>query len=32
VAAYRAFYRGEKQHFARWTRRPAPGWWMSDAR
>lgn len=31
VAAYRAFYLGEKYHFARWTRRPAPGWWIPDA-
>jgi len=22
---------GEKQRFARWTRRPAPVWWLSDA-
>jgi hypothetical protein len=27
VAAYRAFYLGEKYHFATWTRRPAPDWW-----
>jgi hypothetical protein len=27
VAAYRAFYRGEKHSFATWTRRPAPDWW-----
>ncbi len=27
VEAYRAFYRGAKAHLARWTRRPAPGWW-----
>ncbi|MCK9503363.1 MAG: pyrimidine dimer DNA glycosylase/endonuclease V [Porticoccaceae bacterium] len=26
VAAYRAFYRGEKMHFARWTRRRIPRW------
>jgi hypothetical protein len=26
VAAYRAFYRGEKMHFARWTRRRIPQW------
>jgi hypothetical protein len=32
VAAYRAFYLGEKHRFARWTRRPEPDWWMSDAR
>lgn len=31
VAAYRAYYQGEKQRFARWARRPAPGWWLSDA-
>ena len=27
VAAYRAFYRGEKASFARWTRRRPPHWW-----
>ena len=26
VTAYRRFYRGEKQRFARWTKRPVPGW------
>ena len=26
VAAYRAFYRGEKARFATWTRRRAPRW------
>jgi hypothetical protein len=26
VAAYRAFYRGEKMGFATWTRRPRPRW------
>jgi hypothetical protein len=31
VAAYRAFYLGEKHAFARWTRRPPPGWWIRDA-
>lgn len=31
VAAYRAFYRGEKASFAAWTRRPAPDWWVRDA-
>ena len=31
VAAYRAFYLGEKYRFARWTRRPAPDWWIPDA-
>ncbi len=31
VAAYRAYYQAEKQRFARWTARPAPGWWLSDA-
>jgi hypothetical protein len=31
VSAYRAFYLGEKHRFARWTRRPAPKWWGSDA-
>jgi hypothetical protein len=31
VAAYRAFYRGEKHVFASWTRRPEPEWWLRDA-
>ncbi len=31
VSAYRAFYLGEKHRFARWTRRPAPDWWISNA-
>lgn len=31
VSAYRAFYRGEKQAFARWTRRPTPDWWIPHA-
>jgi len=31
VAALRAYYQGEKQRFARWTRRRAPVWWLSDA-
>ena len=31
VAAYRAFYLGEKASFAGWTRRPAPRWWVRDA-
>lgn len=26
VAAYRNFYRTEKSRFARWTKRPVPGW------
>jgi len=26
VRAYRSFYRGEKVKFARWTKRPIPGW------
>ena len=26
VAAYRRFYLGEKMGFAKWTRRPMPGW------
>lgn len=29
VTAYRAFYQGEKHHFATWTRRPQPEWWDS---
>jgi len=28
VAAYRAFYQGEKASFARWTRRRPPLWWQ----
>lgn len=28
VRAYRAFYRGEKAHFAKWTRREPPGWFI----
>ena len=31
VAAYRAFYLGEKAAFARWTRRAPPAWWVRDA-
>lgn len=31
VAAYRAFYLGEKATFARWTRRAPPAWWIRDA-
>jgi len=31
VAAYRAYYLGEKSHFAQWTRRAAPDWWIPDA-
>jgi len=31
VAAYRAFYLGEKAAFARWTRRRPPSWWLPDA-
>lgn len=31
VRAYRAFYLGEKQHFARWTRRAPPPWWNRRA-
>jgi hypothetical protein len=27
VSAYRAFYQGDKSHFATWTRRPPPDWW-----
>ncbi len=26
VSAYRAFYRGEKARFAKWTKRPVPEW------
>lgn len=28
VSAYRAFYIGEKKHFARWTRRQKPEWFV----
>ena len=28
VAAYRRFYLAEKRHFARWTRREKPAWFM----
>ena len=31
VAAYRAFYLGEKRSFARWTRRTPPPWWIRRA-
>lgn len=31
VAAYRAFYLGEKHRFAAWTRRDAPDWWIRHA-
>ena len=31
VAAYRAYYLGDKYPFAQWTRRSAPGWWLSNA-
>ena len=31
VEAYRAFYLAEKAAFARWTRRPAPPWWIRHA-
>jgi len=27
VAAYRAFYLGEKSRFAKWTRREVPEWY-----
>ena len=30
VRAYRRFYRGEKAHFATWTRRPVPGWFLEQ--
>jgi hypothetical protein len=28
VAAYQAYYIGEKWEFAQWTRRPAPEWYL----
>lgn len=28
VDAYRAYYVGEKAHFAKWTRREQPEWWI----
>lgn len=31
VAAYRAFYLGEKHRFATWTGRDAPQWWVRHA-
>jgi hypothetical protein len=31
VAAYRAYYLGEKLAFAQWTRRSKPDWWHRDA-
>lgn len=31
VTAYRRFYEGDKASFARWTRRPAPTWWLNHA-
>lgn len=31
VAAYRAFYHGDKATFATWTRRSPPEWWSLDA-
>ena len=30
VAAYRAFYRGDKARFARWTKRPVPEWMSTN--
>jgi putative sterol carrier protein len=31
VAAYRAYYKGEKARFAKWARgRTAPYWWTDD--
>ena len=30
VEAYRRFYRGEKMHFARWTKRAIPSWIVTD--
>ena len=30
VQAYRAFYLGEKAHFAKWTRREAPAWFVQE--
>ena len=29
VSAYRRFYTGEKAHFARWTRRDVPEWFIA---
>lgn len=28
VSAYRAYYKGEKAHFAKWTKREVPLWWV----
>ena len=30
VAAYRRFYAAEKRHFARWTNRDVPGWYLDS--
>ena len=30
VAAYRRFYAAEKQHFARWTNRDVPEWYLES--
>lgn len=30
VRAYRQFYRGDKQHFARWSKREAPDWLFEE--
>lgn len=32
VAAYRAYYLGDKARFARWTRRAPPDWFTSESR
>jgi hypothetical protein len=29
LTAYRAFYLGEKHHFATWTNRLQPDWWIA---
>jgi hypothetical protein len=30
VESYRNYYRGAKQHIAKWTKRPEPEWWNND--
>ena len=30
VEAYRRYYRAEKARFAKWTRRPVPGWFREE--
>lgn len=32
VKSYRSYYIGEKQHIAKWTKRPTPFWFVYDER